>query len=69
MSEVNIAEITKERDHFKKRTEQYRELVRRLATARNKNEAWYISKAWCPFWRELAFDLPSEAEQKAFLFD
>jgi len=53
---------------LKKRLSQYRELVRRLAVARDKNEAWYVSKAWCPFWRELAFDLPNENEQQDMLF-
>lgn len=54
---------------LEKRRDQYRELVRRLAVEKDKSKAWYISKSWCPFWRELAFDLPSEAEQKAFLFE
>lgn len=53
---------------LEKRLRQYRELVKRLAVARDKNEAWYVSKSWCPFWRELAFDLPSENEQQAMLF-
>lgn len=53
---------------YKNRTEQYRELVRRLAVSKDKANAWYTSKAWCPFWRELAFDLPEEKEQQAMLF-
>ena len=51
------------------RLKQYRELLSRLATARSKDQAWYAAKAFCPFWRELAFDLDSEAAQKAMLFE
>lgn len=47
----------------------YRRLVGKLATQRDKGAAWYIAKSWAPFWREMAFDLKTEAEQKAFLFD
>lgn len=69
MNGDEIDQLKARLEHYEKRCGQYRELIRRLAVAKDKNDAWYKSKCWCPFWRELAFDLPSEAEQKAFLFE
>ncbi len=41
----------------------------KFATNKDKANAWYTAKEWCPFWHELGFDLKTPEEQKAFLFD
>lgn len=66
---AEVERLSAELERAKEKVSQYRELVRRLATAKDKADAWYRAKAWCPFWRDIAFDLPSEAEQKAMLFE
>lgn len=50
------------------RLEQYRELVGRLALAKDKVDCWFRAQELCPFWRELGFDLKTKEQQRAFLF-
>ncbi len=48
----------------------YRRFVGKLATAKNKNEAWGIAKCWAPdeLWRSIGFDLATDEERQAFIF-
>lgn len=66
--QIALAIETENAPHFQMLAN-YRRLVGKLATNKDKANGWYIAKAWAPFWKEMGFDLTEEAEQKAFLFD
>jgi hypothetical protein len=64
----NLIDRNKEQE---KTLNYYRQLVGKLATHADKNSAWYTAKSWAPLelWRGIGFDLQTEREQQAFIFE